>query len=73
MAIDLLLDGLGLLGFVGGGGGGGGGGDGGGGIGGVFRPMVCVNMNSDLPMMGLSVWVTSIQMAVAIIAADATK
>jgi hypothetical protein len=58
-----------------GGGGPGGGGPGGGGGGGVFRPMVCVNMNSDLPMMVVLVldWVSSVQMAVAMMAADTTK
>ena len=55
------------------GGGPGGGGPGGGGGGGVFRPMVCVNMNSDLPMMVVLDWVSSVQMAVAIMAADTTK
>ena len=54
------------------GGGPGGGGPGGGGASGVFRPMVCVNMNSDLPMMVLD-WVSSVQMAVAMMAADTTK
>lgn len=60
-----------------GGGGPGGGGPGGGGGGGVFRPMVCVNMNSDLPMMVVLDfvldWVSSVQMAVAMMAADTTK
>ena len=58
-----------------GGGGPGGGGPGGGGGGGVFRPMVCVNMNSDLPMMVVLVleWVSSVQRAVAMMAADTTK
>ena len=63
---------IGIVRFVVGSGGGGGG-PGGGGGGGVFRPMVCVNMNSDLPMMVVLDWVSSVQMAVAIMAADTTK